>query len=490
MMPTCLSSFSARALLRRAMPISLAAVCLIAAACATHGATAGPDAAGWDAVPAILARIQAPTFPDRDFVITEFGAREGGTVKNTEAIARAIEACHAAGGGRVVIPPGRWLTGAIHLRSNVNLHVADGATVLFSTDDRDYLPNVLTRWEGVELMSYSPLIYAFEQENIAITGGGTLDGQADHDNWWFWCGATRYGWREGRGRQNPARARLFQMGEEGVPVEQRVFGEGSFLRPSFIQPYRCRNVLIEGVTINRAPMWNIHPVLCDNVTVRGVSVVTHGPNNDGCNPESSRYVLIEDCLFDTGDDCIALKSGRNADGRRLGRPVEYVVVRNCTMRDGHGGVVIGSEMSGGARHVYAEDCAMDNPNLERVLRIKTNSVRGGTVEHVYMRNVRVGQVADAVLRINFFYEEGDAGAHTPVVRNVHMENVTSRESNHGLYLRGYERSPISDVYPKNIHMNGVRRGNIIENIGEVHLDDVTLNGEPLVLPATATAAAL
>ena len=193
-------------------------------------------------------------------------------------------------------------------------------------------------------MNYSPLIYAFEQQNIAVTGKGTLDGGASDDNWWKWA-------RRGPGGAgSPARPdaqRLREMGNTGVPVRERIFGQGHFLRPPFIQPYRSRNILIEGVTIINSPFWEMHPVLSQNVTVRGLNIKTHGPNNDGCDPESSKDVLIEDCIFDTGDDCIAIKSGRDDDGRRVGVASENIIIRNCIMKDGHGGVVIGSEISGG-----------------------------------------------------------------------------------------------------------------------------------------------
>jgi polygalacturonase len=265
----------------------------------------------WTAVPAILARIKPPQFPARDFKITDYGATPGGTNDSTEAISKAIAACHAAGGGRVVVPPGLFLTGAIHLQSNVNLYLAEGATLKFSPDPAKYLPVVYTRFEGTECMNYSPLIYAFEQANIAIIGKGTLDGSASDQNWWAW---NRKG---ANGADAPARAsirRLIDFGERGVPVKDRIFGQGYYLRPNFIQPYRSRNVLIEGIRIINSPMWEINPVLSTNVTVRGVRINSHGPNNDGCDPESSREVLIEDCTFDTGDDCIAIKSGRDADG--------------------------------------------------------------------------------------------------------------------------------------------------------------------------------
>ena len=255
-----------------------------------------------------------------------------------------------------------------------------------------------------------------------------------------------------------------------------MFGEGSSLRPQFVQPYRSRNVLIEGITIVNSPMWEIHPVLCTNVTVRGVTIDSHGPNNDGCNPESCRDVLIENCSFDTGDDCIALKSGRNDDGRRLAVPVENVVVRNCTMKDGHGGVTIGSEMSGGARNVFVERCRMDSPELDRALRIKTNAVRGGIVERIYMRDVTIGEVKEAIVHVDFNYEEGDKGAHTPIVRDIEVRGVTSRKSALGLFLRGYERSPISNVRLTDCTFQNVAKGDVLEHVSNVTLTNVTVNG--------------
>lgn len=435
------------------------------------------DVDPWERVPEILARIQAPTFPQRDVLITEFGAIGDGETDATGAIREAIEACSHAGGGRVVVEHGVYATGPIHLLSNVNLHVDDGATLRFTRDPSRYLPAVFTRWEGMELMNYSPLIYAFEQENVAVTGAGTLDGNASETYWWPWKGREEYGWTPGEPEQTPARDRLQAMVADDVAVEERVFGEGDYLRPSFIQPYRCQNVLVEDVTIINSPMWEIHPVLCTNVTVRGVHVNSHGPNNDGCNPESCRDVLIEDCYFDTGDDCIALKSGRNADGRRLAAPVENVIIQNCTMRDGHGGVVIGSEISGGARNIYARNCRMSSPNLDRALRIKTNSVRGGVVEHIYVRDIDVGEVADAAIRVNFMYEEGDAGDYVPIVRHVEVRNLTCRRTGRALYLRGYAGSPITDVHLINCRFENVESESTIEHVQDLVYENVFINGE-------------
>ncbi len=423
----------------------------------------------WAEADVILRRITPPTFPDRTFDITAFGAKPDGVTDSTSAFRRAIAACRAAGGGRVVVPTGRFLTGPIVLHSKVNLHLADEAVVAFSRDAGAYLPAVFTRFEGVELMNYSPFIYAFEQSDVAITGAGTLDGQADQDHWW--------NWRASANAPSGSRLRLIDMSARGVPVAERVFGAGSGLRPNFIQPYRCQNVLIEGVTIVNSPMWEIHPVLCTNVTVRGVTIRSHGPNNDGCDPESCRDVLIERCTFDTGDDCIALKSGRNDDGRRVHTPIENVVIRDCEMRDGHGGVVVGSEISGGARNIFAERCRMDSPRLDRVLRFKTNAMRGGVIEHVAMRNVTVGQVAEAIVTADFYYEEGDKGGFTPVLRDVEVREVTSRKSKYALLLKGYERSPVSDVRIVDCTFDGVENPDLLQGVRDVVLTNVRVNGQ-------------
>lgn len=438
------------------------------------------SARGWDQVPHILEQINPPTFPDQTFSIKDFGAKGDGFTDCTMAFKKAIAACRDSGGGRVVVPEGEYLTGAIHMKSDVNLHISEHATLLFSRDLDHYLPVVYTRFEGVECMNYSPLIYAYNQKNIAITGTGTLDGQSDKEYWWSWAKKDEHGWEKGMPHQKEDRDMLFQMGEEGIPVHERIFGKGHYLRVNFIQFYRCENILIDGITLKRSPMWEIHPVLSQNITVRNVTIDTHGPNNDGCNPESCKNVLIENCDFDTGDDCIALKAGRNGDGRRVNTPTENVIVRDCRMKDGHGGVVIGSEMTGGCRNVFVEDCIMDSPNLDRALRIKTNSRRGVTVENIYMRNVKIGEVADAILRIYFHYENGDVGDYTPVVRNITLQNITSQKSKYALLLYGYERSPISNISLESCEFKGVEKGNILNYVEELELIDVTMNGKPMM----------
>jgi polygalacturonase len=433
--------------------------------------------AGWDVVPDILSRIKPPVFPKRDFDITKYGAVGDGAQDCSDAFKQAIIACNRAGGGRVIVPAGEFLTGAIHLQSNVNLRLSEKATLKFSPDPHLYLPAVYTRWEGVECMSYSSFIYAFEQENVAVTGAGILDGQANKENWWAWTGSPVFGGTIEKLNQMTARRRLFEQGDRDVPVKERVLGEGSYLRPNFVQFYRCRNVLVEGVTIKNSPMWQIHPVLCTNVIVRGATMASHGPNNDGCNPESSRDVLIENCTFDTGDDCIAIKSGRNRDGRRVGTPSENIIVRNCRMKDGHGGVTIGSEASGGVRNVFAENCRMDSAKLDRVLRLKTNSVRGGFIENVFMRNVTVGQVADAVFHVDLFYEEGDTGQFPPKVQNIEIVNVTSKKSKYAYYLRGSQKAPLHNIRLEGCSFENVAKPDVVENVEGLTLDRVTVNGK-------------
>jgi polygalacturonase len=422
--------------------------------------------AGWEQVDEILGRIKAPRFPKQDFTITDYGAVADNERDCTDAFRRAISAAHEAGGGRVVVPPGSFMTGPIHLKSNVNLFVSDGAIINFTLDPNQYMPVVYSRFAGIECMNYSPLIYGYEQENIAITGQGILNGQASDQNWWRWKRTEADDFKT-----------LETQGQMGVPVEQRLFGAPKQLRPNMIQPYKCKNVLIEGVTIRNSPMWHINLVLSTNVIVRNVKVIGHGPNNDGCNPESCSDVLIEGCYFDTGDDCIAIKSGRNNDGRRVNVPSENIVIRNCRMRDGHGGVVLGSETSGSIRNVFAENCEMDSPNLDRALRIKTNSVRGGIVENVYLRNITIGQVAEAVLKVDFLYGEGDAGDFTPIVRNINMENVTSKKSTYALFVTAYERAPVTGVHLTSCTFNNVEKPNVLIGAKDLILTDVKINGQ-------------
>lgn len=459
---------------------TLAGVAAVAALSLSEAPRAqSSEADPWSRLPGILAGIKAPTFPALDCAITKFGAKPDGVTEATEAFRKAIAECAGKGGGRVVVPPGEFLTGAIHLKSGVNLHVQKGATVRFSTDPKHYLPVVKTRFEGIEYMGYSPLIYALGQENIAITGEGTLDGQASDANWWSWKGRSE----PMPGTQRADRDKLFQQAEDGVPVEQRIYGAGHFLRPTFIEPYESRNILIEGVTIRNAPFWIIHPTLSTNVTIRGVTVMSHGPNNDGANPESSTDVLVENSTFDTGDDCIAIKSGRNADGRRVNKPSERIVVRNSTMKAGHGGVTIGSEVSGSVRDVFAEKLVMSSPDLERGIRFKTNARRGGVIENVFVRDIEIGEVGSAI-DIDLLYEEGARGDFMPTVRNVRIERMTVKKATYAFFVRGLPGAPVRGLSVLDSSFSGVTRGTLIQGLEDLVLRNVSIEPADVKRPGS------
>lgn len=395
-------------------------------------------------------------------------------------INNAINQCNADGGGVVIIPTGVWLTGPLTLKSNVNLHISEGATLLFTPDLSKYLL-VLTRWEGMDCYNYQPMIYAYDQTNIAITGKGTIDGGATNDNWWSMNGNPKFGWKEGIISQKIGRPQLQKWNEEGVPVKERQMGNGYGMRVQLINLYKCNNVLIEDVKLLRSPFWVIHPLLCENLTVRRIHVENDGPNGDGCDPESCKNVLIEDCYFDTGDDCIAIKSGRNNDGRLWNTPSENIIVRNCYMKNGHGGVVVGSEISGGYKNLFVENCKMDSPQLDRVIRIKTNSCRGGIIENIYVRNITVGQCKEAVLKINLDYEPQEICGRDfpPIVRNVYMENVTCQKSKYGVMITALKESTnVYHIEVKDCSFEGVQENkNLISGrTDNVHFINLYING--------------
>ena len=425
----------------------------------------------------IVASIQTTSFPARDVPITLYGAINNGVNDNTTAIGRAIEACAAAGGGRVVVPPGRWRTGGIRLLSNVNLYVEAGATLLFSTDPADYLPVVRTRFEGNDVLNFRPLIYAYQAENVAVTGEGTLDGGGGNDNWWAWSGIEEFGYREGVPNENRAISRLRAQAEAGVPVEERVYGEGSGLRPAFIETYACSRVLIEGVTVTNAPFWSLHPLLSEDVVVRGVTVESQGPNNDGCDPESCDRVLIEDCVFDTRDDCIAIKSGRGRDGIVDGTPCQNVVVRRCTMRRGIGGVAIGSETSADVKNVFVEDLTMTDPSIERVFFIKSSTYRGGTVENVHVRNIEAAGTSFSAIHLTYIYLQTNAdGPYRPTFRDISIENVDVGGGPSAIRLVGYPGNPISDVTIRDCTFTNITgQGFYRNNVGDITVTNVAIN---------------
>ncbi|MCW1306136.1 MAG: glycoside hydrolase family 28 protein [Candidatus Parvarchaeota archaeon] len=426
-----------------------------------------------------LSNIKPPLFSNKDFSIIQFGGVGDGITDCTQAFSKSIKACHESGGGRVVVPSGKFLTGPIHLLSNVNLHLEKGAEIIFKTDPSAYLPLVLVSWEGIEAMNYSPLIYAYDQENIAITGEGTLDGQANNEQWWPWKGKKEFGWKEGQPNQEIGRIKLKAMAFDGLPVEKRLIGDGGYLRPDFIQLFKCKNILIDGISIIRSPNWEINLVLSENITVRGINIDTHGPNNDGIDVCSSKNVLIENSTFDTGDDCIVLKSGRNDDGRRVNTPTENVIVRNVNMKDGHGGITIGSEISAGVKNVYVENCTINSPNLWVAIRIKSNTMRGGTVENVNIKHVMIEKVRDAVFSVDFYYEDAK-GPYIPIVRDIHLEDIKSKSSKYAIHINTDSISKIKNLDIVDCEFQNVSDGNFINGYFEnLTLENVILNGQQL-----------
>ncbi|MEY4245679.1 MAG: hypothetical protein RLZZ245_3264 [Verrucomicrobiota bacterium] len=396
--------------------------------------------------------IQIPIFPKRDFNITDFSAKE--EVDNSDAIRKAITACHQAGGGRVVVPDGVWNTGKIHFKSNVNLHLKKGAKLVFSGDPQDYLPAVQSSWEGFECFNYSPLIYAFKCENVAITGEGTL--QADMTTWKKWMSRPP--------AHLAALQKLDTMAATNLPVEKRQMAEADHnLRPQFIQFNRCHRVLIEGVRIRNSPFWTVHLFLSHSVIVRGIDIYAHGHNNDGIDPENTQNLLIENCRFDQGDDAIAIKSGSNHDGWRLNTPTENVVIRNCTVVAGHQLVAIGSELSSGIRNIYVHDCHfVPGYKPHNLLFIKTNHRRGGFVENIHMENITADAVRHSVLGIEtdvLYQWKKLVPTHEEritKIRDIHVSQITLKETGRAAFrILGDARDPVKNVFLNTITIDRV-----------------------------------
>ncbi|MGW3510475.1 glycoside hydrolase family 28 protein [Streptomyces sp. NPDC000994] len=445
---------------------SLPAAATAASDTSGNGAGAQWGAPGWGRVPQIEKSIMVPTFPDRDYTVTEFGAVADGTTDARPAITAAIHAANSAGGGRVVLPAGAWFSkGPIHLMSNVDLHVSDGAVLRFSHDATDYLPQVLTRWEGTDLYNYSPLIYAFRTTNVAVTGGGVIDGNTQPSD--------KEGFGTFRPKQDPAQSRLRTMGTTGVPVEERVFGEGDYLRPSMIQFYESENVLLKDFTAINSPFWVNHFVYTHNSTLRNVTVDSKSLNNDGVDVDSSTNVMIEGNAFITGDDSVVVKSGRDQDGWRVGRASENIIIRDNDMR-GHNGLTIGSEMSGGVRYVFMENNILGD--VRSALYFKSNTDRGGSIEDIWARNIKVGN-ADTVLDFDTNYKNEGSGRYPSQYRNFNVEKVTAETARTGIRAVGIEGQPIRDVLVRNVTINDVENPLIMKNAEHVNLKNVRMNGK-------------
>lgn len=401
--------------------------------------------------------VAEPVFPDKIFNVRDFGSCE-----NKNSVQLALDACGNAGGGTVCVPAGNWQCTALRMKSNTNLHLEEGAVLEFSPDPADYLPVEFTRWEGIECYNYCPLIYAIDCENLAVTGKGILKGNGQA--WWHW-----------KKLQHTGAKKLYDAEADGIPLEKRIFGNTTdALRPQFIQFIRSRNILISDIRIEDGPQWTIHPVYCENIIIRDITIDTDGPNTDGLNPDSCRNVLIENSSFATGDDCIAINSGMNEDGWRVNRPCENVLIRNCRMTRGHGGVVIGSGMSGGVRNIYAHDCEIDG--TEMGIRLKSMRGRGGVVENIDIRDCRVENILGQVIQVNMFYGAttiDPTSAVPPLFRNIVMENITGSGGT-GIQLKGLPESPLADIALRHIHITAPGAMECSDVTG-LTLDDVQVN---------------
>jgi polygalacturonase len=443
------------------------------------------EADGWDLVPLILARIVPPTFPDRDFMVTSYGAEGDDSTNNYAAFKNAITACAHAGGGRVVVPAGTYLiNGPIHLKSNVNLHLAAGSYIKFGTNPADYLVGspefkgcVPVRWEGVWCYNYSPLIYAWGEENVAVTGSGTIDGQMDK----YW-----YSWYVD-GLHTDDRVVLRKQGMDLVPVEQKIFGAGHHLAPGTIEFYHCKNVLIEGITTRMPLERTIHPTYCENVTIRNVNVqsgVEAAQNDDGIDPDSCTDVLIEDCTIHNYDDGIALKAGRAKEGwpEHGGRACENVIIRRNILHGEHNGVSVGSDMSGGVRNVFIYDCQFGVDRKQGyVFAVKSNCDRGGVVDRIYARGITV-DTCQSLVHMETDYKgvayDPEEHPYPPLYRDMYFENIRCRRAeSYGIYLSGLPQKPISGIHLKDITIDEAATAKSIENALELDYSNVRINGK-------------
>lgn len=430
------------------------------------------------AAPFEMPAIPIYHFPANDFSIAGYGAKaKGSDTKenciraNTEAFRKAMAACNKAGGGRVTVPDGEWQTGPIHFESNCNLYLSDNAVVRFSSDPQYYLPAVEVSWEGLECMNYSPLVYAFQCENIAISGGGTLS--PEMDVWKTWFSRPK--------AHMAALAQLYDWGTFDKPVAERVMAVGeNHLRPHLIHFNQCTNIQLDGFRIRQSPFWTIHMYRCTNGWVHDLDVYAHGHNNDGIDIEMSKNFLVEDCTFDQGDDAVVIKAGRNHDAWRVGCPTENVVIRNCRVKNGHVLLGCGSEISGGIRNVYMHDCNMDDRVLS-LFYLKTNRRRGAFIENIYMERVSANRMQRAfAIDTDVLYQWKDLVPTykdtVTAIRNIYMRDVRCKEAD-GIYeINGDKDLPVANVQIQNLQVDTVRKYTTkAENVNGLKTENIKWN---------------
>lgn len=419
--------------------------------------------------------------------VTGSGAINDGVFSNTKIINEVIKSLSKEGGGTLYFPSGVYLTGPIILRSNVAIYVDAGATIKFSDDFSEYTPFVEMRYEGVVMKSFMPLFYAYEEENITIKGEGTIDGNGK--KWWYGTFILEGAYKDNLLEKEIERYRkMWDKENPDFSLEEssdwkRTLNK-KYFRPPLFQTYKCKNITVSGLTFINSPFWTINPEFCENVKIQGITINNpDAPNTDGVNPSSCKNVMISNCNINVGDDCITLKSGRDLQGREFGVPCENITITNCIMMAGHGGVVIGSEMSGDVRRVTISNCVFDG--TDRGIRLKSGRGRGGIVEELRVNNIVMNNIKKEAITLNLFYSDmkkEEFSERTPVFRNIHISNLTGSNVNIACSVLGIEESLIENLSFSNVNLES-KTGFIVDRAKDVFLKDIKINvleGSPFV----------
>ncbi|GLR19824.1 glycoside hydrolase family 28 protein [Portibacter lacus] len=441
------------------------------------------EALGWKEKDKILSRIIAPIIEGKQYNIVDFGAKNDTTFDSRAAILRAIEQCTNDGGGMILFPKGNYFSdGPLHLTSNIQLHIEEGATLFFGDNPEKYLPMVKVRWEGTVCWNYSPLIYAIDAKNIVLSGKGTIDGRGIS-----WS-------KEWRALQKPDKNRLRQMGNDLVPEDQRIFGNGiseqfpdyndsteHFLRPTLIEFYQCENILMEDLTLKNSPFWTVHPVFSKNITIRRLNIKGGYLNDDGIDPDSCEDVLIDDCKIETVDDAISIKAGRDQDAwERPGS--KNIIVQNCLLKSGVNSFCIGSEMSGGVENVFIENCTIAGGT--HALNFKCNLDRGGQVQNIYFRNIEVGEIEESLFIFRMDYHGYRGNNYPTKFNNFYVSDITCKGvANSPFKIIGIEGQDIERIYLNNITIEQAGDQSQFEHTSDILMSNVKVNGEKIKAPA-------